>query len=126
MPLTAATVMRRRIRMHTRTRARTITRTRARMHAHAQSHARMHACTPAHAYSVVLPGTRVALLRLDSTRRLCEPYLRAEYGEEFDFKAPVKLLDKWLHGLPSEPGEQVIVLSQVLAADVRRPHHQQR
>ena len=59
-------------------------------------------------------------------RRLCEPYLRAEYGEEFDFKAPVKLLDKWLHGLPSEPGEQVIVLSQVLAADVRRPHYQQR
>ena len=63
---------------------------------------------------------------MDVTRRLCEPYLRAEYGEEFDFKAPVKLLDKWLHGLPSEPGEQVIVLSQVLAADVRRPHYQQR
>lgn len=86
----------------------------------------MHACTPANVYSVVLPGARVALLRFDSTRRLCEPYLRAEYGEEFDFKAPVKLLDKWLHGLPSEPGEQVIVLSQVLAADVRRPHYQQR
>ena len=32
---------------------------------------------------------------------LCEPYLRSEYGEEFDAKAPIKLLDKWQYGIRS-------------------------
>ncbi|GLC35506.1 Protease Do-like 9 [Pleodorina starrii] len=46
------------------------------------------------------------------------PYLRSEYGKEYDFDAPVKLLDKMMHGMASHPDEQVVVLSQVLAADV--------
>ena len=46
------------------------------------------------------------------------PYLRSEYGKEFDFEAPVKLLDRLMHSMPSSRQQQVIVLGQVLAADV--------
>ena len=46
---------------------------------------------------------------------LCEPYLRSEYGEEFDAKAPIKLLDKWQYGIKESADAQVVVLSQVLA-----------
>jgi len=47
--------------------------------------------------------------------QLCEPYLRAEYGEDFDTKAPIKLLEKWQYGVRQTPTAQVVVLSQVLA-----------
>eukprot|EP00123_Amoebidium_parasiticum_P015986 comp23232_c0_seq1/m.37901 comp23232_c0_seq1/g.37901 ORF comp23232_c0_seq1/g.37901 comp23232_c0_seq1/m.37901 type:complete len:582 (-) comp23232_c0_seq1:161-1906(-) len=49
---------------------------------------------------------------------LSEPYLRSEYGDKFDRDAPVKLLDRFLHGRKKKPEEQVVVLSQVLDADV--------
>lgn len=53
-------------------------------------------------------------------RLLClqVPYLRSEYGKEYDFDAPVKLLDRMMHGHSDTAGQQVVVLSQVLAADV--------
>ncbi|KXZ47287.1 hypothetical protein GPECTOR_36g14 [Gonium pectorale] len=46
------------------------------------------------------------------------PYLRSEYGKEYDFDAPVKLLEKMMHGMAAKPDEQVVVLSQVLASEV--------
>ncbi|CAD7704517.1 unnamed protein product [Ostreobium quekettii] len=46
------------------------------------------------------------------------PYLRSEYGKEYDFDAPVKLLDRMLHSMAEEKEQQVVVLSQVLAADL--------
>lgn len=46
------------------------------------------------------------------------PLLRAEYGKEFDLDAPVKLLDKLVHAMAENTSEQIVVLSQVLAADV--------
>eukprot|EP00879_Flechtneria_rotunda_P019848 GHRR01020862.1.p1 GENE.GHRR01020862.1~~GHRR01020862.1.p1 ORF type:complete len:209 (+),score=58.91 GHRR01020862.1:1813-2439(+) len=46
------------------------------------------------------------------------PYLRSEYGKEYDFDAPVKLLDKMMHAMADEPEQQVVLLSQVLAAEV--------
>ncbi|XP_061338611.1 protease Do-like 9 isoform X3 [Gastrolobium bilobum] len=46
------------------------------------------------------------------------PYLRSEYGKEYVYEAPVKLLDKLLHSLPQSPDEQLVVLSQVLVADI--------
>ena len=49
---------------------------------------------------------------------VCVPYLRSEYGQHYDFDAPVKLLDKMLHGHAEAPDSQLVVLSQVLAADV--------
>ncbi len=50
--------------------------------------------------------------------RVTVPYLRSEYGKEYDFDAPVKLLDKMMHAMAEQPGQQVTVLSQVLASDV--------
>ncbi|EME27544.1 serine-type endopeptidase isoform 1 [Galdieria sulphuraria] len=49
---------------------------------------------------------------------LSEPYLRSEYGEKWDFEAPVKLLDKLLYGYKRTANEQVVILSQVLNARI--------
>ncbi|KAF4356159.1 hypothetical protein F8388_012309 [Cannabis sativa] len=46
------------------------------------------------------------------------PYLRSEYGKDYEYEAPVKLLDKLLHSLPESPNEQLVVVSQVLVADI--------
>ena len=46
------------------------------------------------------------------------PYLRSEYGKEYDFDAPVKLLDAMMHEQAQEPHQRVVVLGQVLAADI--------
>lgn len=46
------------------------------------------------------------------------PYLRSEYGKEYDFDAPVKLLDAMMHEQAQEGGQRVVVLGQVLAADI--------
>jgi len=39
----------------------------------------------------------------------------AQYGKEYEFEAPVKLLDKLLHSMPQSPDEQLVVVSQVLS-----------
>eukprot|EP00871_Galdieria_phlegrea_P002145 jgi/Galph1/2931/GphlegSOOS_G1600.1 len=49
---------------------------------------------------------------------LSEPYLRSEYGEKWDYEAPVKLLDKLLYGYKSSSKQQVVILSQVLHARI--------
>ncbi|KAF5730094.1 protease Do-like 9-like [Tripterygium wilfordii] len=46
------------------------------------------------------------------------PYLRSEYGKEYEYEAPVKLLDKLMHSMPQSPDEQLVVVSQVLVADI--------
>ncbi|KAK1432806.1 hypothetical protein QVD17_09707 [Tagetes erecta] len=46
------------------------------------------------------------------------PYLRSEYGKDYDFDAPVKLLDKHLHAMAESVDEQLVVVSQVLVADI--------
>ncbi|XP_062168906.1 protease Do-like 9 [Alnus glutinosa] len=46
------------------------------------------------------------------------PYLRSEYGKEYEYEAPVKLLDKLVHSMPQSPDEQLVVVSQVLVADI--------
>jgi len=52
---------------------------------------------------------------------LCEPYLRSEYGEDFDAKAPIKLLDQWQYGIKQSRDDQVVILSQVLAHPCAHP-----
>jgi len=47
----------------------------------------------------------------------CEPYLESEYGGDYGSDAPVKLLDRLIHGQAKTPDEQVVVLGQVLACD---------
>ncbi|KAJ6688125.1 PROTEASE DO-LIKE 9 [Salix koriyanagi] len=39
-------------------------------------------------------------------------------AKEYEFEAPVKLLDKLLHSMPKSPDEQIVVVSQVLVADI--------
>uniref|UniRef100_A0A7N0V3P7 Protease Do-like PDZ domain-containing protein n=1 Tax=Kalanchoe fedtschenkoi TaxID=63787 RepID=A0A7N0V3P7_KALFE len=46
------------------------------------------------------------------------PYLRSEYGKDYEYEAPVKLLDKHLHALRQSEDEQLVVVSQVLVADI--------
>lgn len=46
------------------------------------------------------------------------PYLRSEYGKDYEFDAPVKLLDKLLHSMAGSVNEQLVVVSQVLVADI--------
>lgn len=46
------------------------------------------------------------------------PYLRSEYGKEYEYDAPVKLLDKHLHAMAQSSDEQLVVVSQVLVADI--------
>ncbi|XP_010528270.1 PREDICTED: protease Do-like 9 [Tarenaya hassleriana] len=46
------------------------------------------------------------------------PYLRSEYGKEYEFDAPVKLLDKHLHSMAQSVDEQLVVVSQVLVSDI--------
>jgi len=48
---------------------------------------------------------------------LCQAYLH-EYGDGWQSAAPRRLVERALHGLASSPGEQVVILSQVLVADV--------
>lgn len=49
---------------------------------------------------------------------LSVPYLRSEYGKDYDYDAPVKLLDKLLHSMARTEDEQLVVISQVLVADI--------
>ena len=44
-----------------------------------------------------------------------DPAVRAEFGDDFDAKAPIKLLDQWQYGIRQTADAQVVVLSQVLA-----------
>ncbi|KAL7098580.1 hypothetical protein ACP275_09G026100 [Erythranthe tilingii] len=46
------------------------------------------------------------------------PYLRSEYGKDYEYEAPVKLLDKLLHEMRQSVDEQIVVVSQVLVADI--------
>ncbi|CAD6337117.1 unnamed protein product [Miscanthus lutarioriparius] len=46
------------------------------------------------------------------------PYLRSEYGKDYEYDAPVKLLDKHLHAMVQSSDEQLVVVSQVLVADI--------
>ncbi|KAM7475550.1 hypothetical protein LguiB_022793 [Lonicera macranthoides] len=46
------------------------------------------------------------------------PYLRSEYGKDYGYEAPVKLLDKLLYEMPQSAEEQIVVVSQVLVADI--------
>jgi hypothetical protein len=48
---------------------------------------------------------------------LSQPYLH-EWGDSWQSASPRRLVEKALHGLATVPGEQIVILSQVLVADV--------
>ncbi len=47
-----------------------------------------------------------------------EPYLQDEYGDDYQYDAPVVLLERMLYGHLQNEGQEVVVLSQVLNHDV--------
>ena len=49
---------------------------------------------------------------------VCVPYLRSEYGKDYDYDAPLRLLTKMMHEHKEEPDDQVVVVSQVLSSDI--------
>lgn len=40
-----------------------------------------------------------------------------QYGKNYEFDAPVKLLDKLVHGMAQSVDEQLVVVSQVSKSD---------
>ncbi|WVZ81835.1 hypothetical protein U9M48_029168 [Paspalum notatum var. saurae] len=42
----------------------------------------------------------------------------SQYGKDYEYDAPVKLLDKHLHAMAQSHDEQIVVVSQVLVADI--------
>ena len=40
-------------------------------------------------------------------------FVSCQYGKEYEYEAPVKLLDKLLHEMPKSQDEQLVVISQV-------------
>eukprot|EP01119_Soliformovum_irregulare_P010447 TRINITY_DN2570_c0_g1_i2.p1 TRINITY_DN2570_c0_g1~~TRINITY_DN2570_c0_g1_i2.p1 ORF type:complete len:524 (+),score=154.43 TRINITY_DN2570_c0_g1_i2:96-1667(+) len=48
---------------------------------------------------------------------LTRPYLRHQWGKDWDKKAPIKLCDKATNGQKEHPDEEVVILAQVLAAE---------
>eukprot|EP00741_Cyanophora_paradoxa_P012398 tig00020610_g11979.t1 len=49
---------------------------------------------------------------------LSQPYLRNEYGKDWETKAPVKLCALALDGELNQPDQHVVLLSQVLASEI--------
>lgn len=54
---------------------------------------------------------------------LSQPYLH-EYGDDWMSNSPRRLVDKALNGLMQKPGQQIIVLSQVLVDDINTGYQQ--
>ncbi|KMZ65479.1 hypothetical protein ZOSMA_31G00650 [Zostera marina] len=42
----------------------------------------------------------------------------SQYGKDYEYDAPVKLLEKHLHGMSQSEDEQIVLVSQVLVADI--------
>jgi S1-C subfamily serine protease len=55
-----------------------------------------------------------------------EPYLQDEYGDDYQYDAPVVLLERMLYGHLRNEGEEVVVLSQVLNHDVNEGYEEFR
>eukprot|EP00742_Colponemidia_sp_Colp-10_P011005 GILJ01012166.1.p1 GENE.GILJ01012166.1~~GILJ01012166.1.p1 ORF type:complete len:580 (-),score=90.18 GILJ01012166.1:114-1853(-) len=54
---------------------------------------------------------------------LNRPYLQNEYGKEWDKKAPIRLCDLAFNAQMEHEGDQVVLLSQVLAGEVNVGYH---
>jgi hypothetical protein len=40
-------------------------------------------------------------------------FIYKQYGKDYEYEAPVKILDKLLYAMPQSPDEQLVVISQV-------------
>lgn len=49
---------------------------------------------------------------------LSEPYLIAEYGDKWDLRAPVRLVERLMYGSKERKDEQIVILSRALSAEI--------
>ncbi|KAL2493573.1 Serine protease [Forsythia ovata] len=52
-------------------------------------------------------------MKIDGSLETVRGVEAAEYGKDYEFGAPVKLLDKLMHEMPQSPEEQIVVVSQI-------------
>jgi S1-C subfamily serine protease len=55
---------------------------------------------------------------------LTQPYLSQEWGKEWQQKAPVRFVEKALYAPKERPDQEVVILSQILAADINVTYQQ--
>jgi len=55
---------------------------------------------------------------------LTQPYLSSEWSKEWQQKAPVRFVEKALYAAKDKPDQEVVILSQILAADINVTYQQ--
>lgn len=55
---------------------------------------------------------------------LTQPYLFQEWGKDWQQKGPVRFVEKGLFGVKDYPNHEVVILSQILAADINVTYQQ--
>jgi len=55
---------------------------------------------------------------------LTQPFLAQEWGKEWQQKAPVRFVEKALYAAKDKPDQEVVILSQILAADINVTYQQ--
>lgn len=55
---------------------------------------------------------------------LTQPFLAQEWGKEWQQKAPVRFVEKALYAAKDYPDQEVVILSQILAADINVTYQQ--
>lgn len=55
---------------------------------------------------------------------LTQPYLSSEWGKEWQQKAPVRFVEKALYAAKDKPDQEVVIVSQILAADINVTYQQ--
>jgi hypothetical protein len=55
---------------------------------------------------------------------LTQPFLAQEWGKEWQQKAPVRFVEKALYAAKDFPDQEVVILSQILAADINVTYQQ--
>ena len=51
------------------------------------------------------------------SEQVTTPYLRSEYGKDYEYDSPIKIVDQLLYGKCQRKDQQMVVLGQVLAAE---------
>lgn len=55
---------------------------------------------------------------------LTQPFLSQEWGKEWQQKAPVRFVEKALYAAKEHPDQEIVILSQILAADINVTYQQ--
>jgi len=73
---------------------------------------------PVHLFNVKHQGPSYIIVAGLVFTNLSVPFLRSEFGEEWDCEAPVELVHSVMYQRAQAPGESIVVLTQLLAHDL--------